>query len=327
MAFTLIELLVVIAIIAILIGLLLPAVQKVREAAARTQCQNNLKQICLAAHNYESSNQKLPPGSDFKGVGVLVFLLPYIEQDNQFKLWDFDTGNVYSTPWYRDPNDRPPTTGTDVIPRPRADGGMIYGSEGTIKSYICPSAPARATMNTVLMMVNYETPGVTYPASSVGPAHLFSSAPGRLVIGGSSYTGMGGYYDKVLNPANEGVFTYQSSNTLIGVSSQDGTSNTVFFAEMYGGQINWGGSGGIPNGFSGVSWACGFNYSGFGTPVSGSILFQDSVTYALFSSMHTNSINVAFGDGSVRAVSTSIDFDTWVAITGFKDGIVVSNSP
>jgi prepilin-type N-terminal cleavage/methylation domain-containing protein/prepilin-type processing-associated H-X9-DG protein len=313
MAFTLIELLVVIAIIAILIGLLLPAVQKVREAAARTQCQNNLKQICLAAHNYESSNQVLPPGCNYQGVGVLVYLLPYIEQDNQFKLFSFDPN--YGL-WYRNPLDRPPTDGSvpPNVPRPPDR----YGSEGSIKTYICPTAPPRETMNTVCMGVYYETEGVTYPVGGV-VAHLYSSSPGRVVIGGSSYQGMGGYYDKSLYPQYEGVFTYKSANTLVSVAAQDGTSNTIFFAEAIGGFIAWGGSGGIPDGFSGYSWVCGFNYSGFDTPHSGA-----NTQYYQFSSRHTNSINAAYGDGSVRAVSTSIDFDTWIAITGFKDGIVVN---
>src|SRR5882724_6200551 len=85
--FTLIELLVVIAIIAVLVGLLLPAVQKVREAAARMQCNNNLKQIGLANANYESSFQKFAPGKNrFSSTGTLAYLLPYMEQNNLYNL-------------------------------------------------------------------------------------------------------------------------------------------------------------------------------------------------------------------------------------------------
>ena len=131
--FTLIELLVVIAIIAILIGLLLPAVQKVRDAAARMTCQNSGKQIGLAVHNYESSYSKLPPSMNNRGDTALVLLLPYVEQSVRYKLWE-PTFTQAGASWWGS-NVLPVLPGYGAAP----PAGTPYAADGQIKTFQCPS--------------------------------------------------------------------------------------------------------------------------------------------------------------------------------------------
>src|SRR5437773_5038189 len=101
--FSLIELLVSISIIGILTSLLLPAVQMVREAARRSQCRNNLRQLALAAHNFEEARTRLPAGMDFQHVGPIVYLLPFLEQHTYYDEFSFDQAYVY---WWQSPANR-----------------------------------------------------------------------------------------------------------------------------------------------------------------------------------------------------------------------------
>jgi prepilin-type N-terminal cleavage/methylation domain-containing protein len=159
--FTLIELLVVIAIIAVLISLLLPAVQKVRDAASRIQCQNNLKQIALATNNYADSNQQqLPSVADPQGTflrSLLYFILPYLEQDNLYNSFN------YAQPLtYNNPSPTSPGLGASLV-----------------KAYLCPSDPTGGTTASIFL-------------GNIGPPPPppFSSAPSALYATGN-YAGNG----------------------------------------------------------------------------------------------------------------------------------------
>jgi prepilin-type N-terminal cleavage/methylation domain-containing protein/prepilin-type processing-associated H-X9-DG protein len=328
--FTLIELLVVIAIIAILIGLLLPAVQKIREAAARMSCTNNLKQITLAAHNYHAALGYLPAGADKNELGPLAYLLPYMEQDNTYKNFYFDPTPAASVTlgwWKLGPpgqQNRPGSTGLTTYPPPTAPQ-TVYGGQPTVKSYLCPSALDPSGYNSVLMAVTAGSPNVGYNGNIAGIAtpgfvtFVFSANPGSAMLGRSNYAAMGGYPYFSSNTGYAGIFTYQSKTRLTDIT--DGTSNTIAFSEYSAGHVV-----GLGTGLDGDctgAWEITNMYS-YWAPTDPQTALANNIYYA-FGSRHSAGIfNAAFGDGSVRSLNTSLNFSVWVALSGMSDGVVIS---
>lgn len=297
-AFTLIELLVVIAIIAILIGLLLPAVQKVRAAAARAKCSNNLKQLGIAVHNYHSSYNTFPPGSNTLGFTVTAQLLPYIEQDNLYGQMNITVAasNVL--------NDGPKGT--------------------TITTLICPAdiigvPPAGLGGNNYF--ANYGTEPLFFQNSSIA----------------------------------NGVFAIREAKGISVTGIQDGTSNTVAFAELAKGDFNnaqyskpdWlnATAAGLPTTADqavslcmsidptnlSYQWLSGGNvwindnangmaYTHVGLPNSRNCGFPGNLRFSVnANSYHTGGVNVALCDGSVRFIADSINIVTWRAL-GTRSG-------
>jgi prepilin-type N-terminal cleavage/methylation domain-containing protein/prepilin-type processing-associated H-X9-DG protein len=249
--FTLVELLVVIAIIAILVGLLLPAVQEVRAAAARTQCQNNMKQLGLAALNYESANKHLPtPGEGwilgggaagtkyYDTVSFFVQVLPYMDQkvvSNQY-----NPAGLYNDA-YNFPGN---TTAALAQPQsflcPAAEGLVAdpqgFGQTSYMPIAYCDIVPDQTlTANAVFVAVaNQLAKGAQYVTgqraqkTDVFPSGQFVKQPGALQLQGNSANFYGAYcYDGHGNP----VFSPQGTggNTLVQIS--DGTSNTIMLGE------------------------------------------------------------------------------------------------
>jgi prepilin-type N-terminal cleavage/methylation domain-containing protein len=294
--FTLIELLVVIAIIAVLVGLLLPAVQKVREAANRTQCANNLKQLGLAIHNYHETYSRLPPARlDYDGgVTWCVLILPFVEQDNFFKQWNpsqvyyLHPDDVRNTPvrLFFCPARRSPPAVSVQGDVPDNNWPTAQSYHGAVGDYACSAGD-----------------------DSAGHPFNTEQANGALVIA-----------NFVHGPDTHSISSWSSYTAFKDIS--DGLSNTVFVGEkhvplgQFGREDN--GDGSIYNGDP-----TNFNAARIASPARTLARSPSDPFNIQFGSYHPGICQFVLGDGSVRPITVSVPGTTLSRLSVRNDGEVV----